>query len=111
MAALWEDLGSKVIEGIIQHLAVGANYFYASDPMTPVSLYASYSKMQKDMELGSPNSGTYQDRPVAFIRLSDLPSDPSEGDELEIDGERLHIYKILRDGEGGATLHLGEGER
>ncbi len=63
------------------------------------------------MELGSPSSGTYQDSPRAFIRLSDLDIEPNEKDELEVRGERLSVYKVLKDGEGGATLFLGSKKR
>lgn len=108
---MWEDLSSRVMEGVIGHLSEEANFYYFTDRTTPIPINIVYSKLQKDMELGSPSSGTYQDSPSGFVRLSDFDIDPNEKDEIEVRGERLVIYKVLKDGEGGATLFLGTKKR
>jgi hypothetical protein len=43
---------------------------------------------------------------VIFARLSDLPSAPVRGDEVEIEGSRYKVFDIEADAEGAAVLRL-----
>lgn len=86
-------------------------YYESSNPSEGLPVEVIFSKLEKNMELGSIEAGTYQDSPHAFLKISSLGFEPKEGDEVETRGERLRIYKVLLDGEGGASLFFGNYRR
>ena len=45
-------------------------------------------------------------RPVLDVRLADLPVDPAEGDEVDVDGRTWTVEEVERDGRGSAKLYL-----
>lgn len=43
---------------------------------------------------------------VLFINTADLPVQPSDGDQVDVDAQAYRVFKIERDTEGGAHLLL-----
>jgi hypothetical protein len=64
---------------------------------------AVHAVFQPAREAEDASPGVYA---VLFVRLSDLPSMPVRGDEVEIDGVRYKVFDIDADAEGAAVLRL-----
>lgn len=84
-------------------------YYRKVAPTEGIPFVGVLQKKEHDKELGGIDSGIYLDSPHVFVKLSDLDFTPVLGDSIESVGwGKLEIYKILEDGEGGATLHIGD---
>lgn len=105
----WADHAARARDRILGILNTeDSSYYRQSAPETAIPLRLVHAALEENKDTGISEVGTYQDSPHVLIDLAELGFTPLKGDEVEVNGDKQSIYKVLLDGEGGATLWLGD---
>jgi hypothetical protein len=84
---------------------LGGPVRYTSSGFTAVDVTGIFDAAYVLVDAGQ--AGVSSFGPAVFLRLSDLPSDPSEDDpRIEIDGVQYQVREAKPDGLGGVLLLL-----
>ncbi len=104
------DLVTAADRAVQAHLGGTVRYVpsIGAAPGTGVNVPGVFSAAYVRADAGTPGIST--SGPAAFLRLSDLPSDPAEdeGAEVIVNGTTYTIHEQQKDGLGGVLLHLRE---
>ncbi len=101
----WEAATESVLDITTKSLGIAATYTpTVGDPVAIKGVFGN-----AHVEVGS-NPPISLVAPVLTIQLSDLESDPANGDEVTVRGIDYRIIDVQKDGEGGASLVLQNDE-
>lgn len=94
-------LGDRTVRGLL-----GSAFTYAPSVGDPVTVQGIFDASYVLVDVGDP--GVSSVTPAAFVRRSELPSDPEadEGATLTVEGKVYRIRELRPDSQGGVLLLL-----
>ena len=101
----WKNLTSRLLTNCVN--AFGTEATYSPKEGDDFDIEGIFDRPNLNIELGQDNSHQ-SSAPTFGVKLSDMETDPVDGDSLTIDGKTFTVFEVQKDGQGHAKLLLHE---